>query len=147
MFKESLLSWQQVDVIDSNANGIADEIEPPEVDVTASVNELRTLLRLNTSCDPGICAGDVDARWDMAESSGDETAGASSTTPDQSVVDLIGEALGITYGSDEELWLVTKERERDIHRWELDPASSDDYDERMLTETDLRQRRIRDRRN
>ncbi len=131
MRKESLIDWQEVEMIDSNLNGIADEIEPPEVDVMASVNELRTLLRLNTSCDPAICAGDVDARWDMAESSGDETAGASSPTPDQNVVELIGEALGITYRDDEELWLVTKERERDTHRWELDPASADDYDERM----------------
>jgi len=24
-----------------------------------------------------------------------------------------------------------KERERDVHRWELDPASADDYEERM----------------
>ena len=25
-----------------------------------------------------------------------------------------------------------KERERDVHRWELDPASSEDYDERSF---------------
>jgi hypothetical protein len=131
MRKELLVSWHHVDGHDTNGSGIADEIEPPHVDVFASAAELRTRLRLNTSCDPAICAGDVDARWDMAESSGDETVGASCATPDQSVVDDIGEALGITYRDGEELWLVDKERARDTHRWELDPASSDDFTERM----------------
>jgi hypothetical protein len=45
-------------------------------------------------------------------------------------VDDIGEALGITYREGEELNLVEKERGRDAHRWELDPASSDDFLER-----------------
>jgi hypothetical protein len=131
MRKEILVSWHDVDGHDTNGSGIADELEPPNVDIFASASELRTRLRLNTSCDPAICAGDVDARWDMAESSGDETVGASCSTPDQSVVDDIGEALGITYRDGEELWLVDKERARDTHRWELDPASSDDFIERM----------------
>ena len=131
MRKEILVSWHELDGIDLNNNGIADDIEPPQIDVYASAAELRTRLRPNTSCDPGICAGDLDARWDMAESCGDETVGASGATPDQSVVDDIGEALGITYRDGEELWLVDKERNRDTHRWELDPASSDDFIDRM----------------
>ncbi len=131
MRKEILLSWHELDGVDLNGNGIPDELEPPQVDVYASASELRNRLRLNTSCDPTICAGDVDARWDMGESAGDETAGASCSTPDQSVVDDIGEALGITYREGEELWLVDKERARDAHRWELDPASADDFMDRM----------------
>jgi hypothetical protein len=39
--------------------------------------------------------------------------------------------MGITYADDEELKLGEKEKERDKHRWELDPASSDDYQERV----------------
>lgn len=131
MQKEILVSWHELDGLDLNGNGIPDDLEPPEVDVFASAMQLRAHIRLNTSCNPRLCAGDLDARWDMAESSGDETPGASCTTPDQSVVDDIGEALGITYREDEELWLVDKERERDAHRWELDPASSDDFIDRM----------------
>lgn len=50
--------------------------------------------------------------------------------PDQDDVDHFGEALGVTYRDTEELRLVEKERRRDAHRWELDPASSDDYGER-----------------
>ena len=44
---------------------------------------------------------------------------------------MIGEALGLTYGYSEMLRFGEKERRRDAHRWELDPASADDYAERM----------------
>lgn len=44
-----------------------------------------------------------------------------------SVFDDIGEALGLTYRDGEELRVGRKEAERDEHRWELDPASSDDW--------------------
>lgn len=40
------------------------------------------------------------------------------------------DAFGVAYLRDEELYCGTKERERDQHRWELDPASAEDYDER-----------------
>ncbi|HEV8660795.1 MAG TPA: DUF6335 family protein [Thermoanaerobaculia bacterium] len=47
--------------------------------------------------------------------------------PEPDDVDNYGEAIGITYGSDEELRCVEKEQQRDVHRWELNPASSEDY--------------------
>jgi hypothetical protein len=46
------------------------------------------------------------------------------------VVDEVGEAVGVTYQDDETLSLGTKEAERDQHRWELNPASAEDYVER-----------------
>jgi len=39
----------------------------------------------------------------------------------------IGEAIGLTYRDGEELRFGRKEAERDEHRWELDPPSSDDW--------------------
>ena len=83
-------------------------------------------LRRNTNADPSLASGDLDAQWDMAESSGEELAGGSMMTPDQNVVDEFGEALGVTYEADEELWCGDKERSRDSHRWELDPASAEE---------------------
>jgi hypothetical protein len=41
-----------------------------------------------------------------------------------------GEALGIAYDDDEPLRVGDKEHERDLHRWELNPASAEDYRER-----------------
>lgn len=46
------------------------------------------------------------------------------------VVDELGEAIGLTYQDDETLRAGAKEAERDEHRWELDPASAEDYAER-----------------
>jgi hypothetical protein len=51
------------------------------------------------------------------------------------VVDEIGAALGVTYADDEVLSAGEKEAERDAHRWELDPASSEDYAERSRQRT------------
>lgn len=74
-----------------------------------------------------LAGGDLDAAWKDAEGGGEETVGGSVVTPDQDVVDEIGEALGVTYRYDEILRPVEKESERDRLRWELDPASSEDY--------------------
>lgn len=46
------------------------------------------------------------------------------------VVEEIGEDAGLTYQENEPLRAGRKEEERDEHRWELDPASSEDYPER-----------------
>ena len=42
-----------------------------------------------------------------------------------------GRALGVSYNDDEELRIPDKEHERDVHRWELNPASAEDYRDRM----------------
>jgi hypothetical protein len=44
---------------------------------------------------PAATAGDLDADWQRAESSGEEAVGGSVSTPDQDVVDEIGHALGV----------------------------------------------------
>jgi hypothetical protein len=91
---------------------------------------LRQRLDRNTSTSPLLAGGDIDAQWEMAESGGEETVGGSASTPDQNVVEELGDALGISYQIDEELHCGVKEEARDLHRWELDPASSEDYRER-----------------
>jgi hypothetical protein len=76
---------------------------------------------------PAITGGDVDANLEAAYFSGDEAPGGDNPTPDQDVVDEIGKALGVEYQDNEELNPGDKVGERDKHRWELDPASSEDY--------------------
>lgn len=128
---DRLIGWNERETVDCNGNGLDDDLEPPEVDVEAGANELRIRIRRATSCSPLLTCGDVDAQWEMAESAGDETASASGATPGQSVVEEIGLALGLTYEDGELLKVGEKERERDRHRWELDPASADDYYHRL----------------
>lgn len=89
-------------------------------------DELEEKLHKHTSTSPALSAGDVDADWASAESSGDETPGGDNPTPDQDVVDEIGRALGVEYDDNEELQGGVEIVERDRHRWELDPASRED---------------------
>jgi hypothetical protein len=79
---------------------------------------------------PTITGGDVDADVENAYFSGDEAPGGDNPTPDQDIVDDIGRALGVEYQDNEELRASDKVAARDKHRWELDPASSEDYKDR-----------------
>jgi hypothetical protein len=92
--------------------------------------ELAERLHEHTSTSPAMTGGDVDADWESAETVGDEAPGGDNPTPDQDVVDEIGKALGIEYDDDEELQGGDEIVERDKKRWELDPASSDDFEDR-----------------
>ena len=93
-------------------------------------HELQEARREHTEVSPDLTAGDVDADWEDAYSVGDEAPGGDNPTPDQDRVDDIGKALGVQYEDNEELKASDKIAKRDKHRWELDPASSDDYRDR-----------------
>lgn len=88
---------------------------------------MRHARKEHTESSPALTGGDVDADWEEAYAVGDEAPGGDNMTPDQDVVDEIGAALGVTYQDDEELKASDKITERDRHRWELDPASAEDY--------------------
>jgi hypothetical protein len=88
---------------------------------------LRQARREHTETSPQLTGGDVDADWEDAYAVGDEAPGGDNPTPDQDRVDDIGRALGIEYADNEELKSGDKIAERDKHRWELDPASAEDY--------------------
>ena len=76
---------------------------------------------------PAIAAGDLDVNVEDAYFTGDESPGGDNSTPDQDIVDDIGKALGVEYDDAEELKSGDKLVERDKHRWELDPASAEDF--------------------
>jgi len=92
--------------------------------------ELRERYAEHTETSPALTGGDVDANWESAYSVGDEAPGGDSPTPDQDIVDDIGRAVGVEYQDNEELKGADKVAKRDRNRWELDPASSDDWNDR-----------------
>ena len=92
--------------------------------------ELRQAKREHTETSPAMTGGDVDADWEDAYAVGDEAPGGDTPTPDQDVVDDIGRALGVEYQDNEELKGADKIADRDRKRWELDPASAEDYKDR-----------------
>ena len=92
--------------------------------------ELSEKFHEHTETSPAITGGDIDADWESAYSVGDEAPGGDNPTPDQDIVDDIGRAVGVEYEDNEELKGEKKISDRDKKRWELDPASSDDYEDR-----------------
>jgi hypothetical protein len=85
---------------------------------------------------PKITGGDIDASWQTASQAGEEAVGGSVVTPDQDVVDPLGDAAGLNYDDDEPLDYDAKVLARDRNRWELNPVSSDDQDEELENEED-----------
>jgi hypothetical protein len=92
--------------------------------------EVAESLQQHRGMSPDITGGDVDVDVEDAYFNGDEAPGGDNPTPDQDIVDDIGKALGVEYQDNEELKAADKVTERDRKRWELDPASSEDYKER-----------------
>jgi hypothetical protein len=110
---------------------------PSSLDLDRSASAVRTGRRSlrdrydqHTETSPALTGGDVDADWESAYSVGDEAPGGDNPTPDQDIVDDIGKAVGIEYQDNEELKGADKVEKRDKKRWELDPASSEDWDDR-----------------
>ena len=83
-----------------------------------------------------LSGGDMDADVIDTEFVGDEAIGGDNPSPDQDIVDEIGLAAGLAYEDNEPLRTTEKVEERDKHRWELDPASAEDYQDRMRHKKD-----------
>jgi hypothetical protein len=92
--------------------------------------ELIEQLQDHPETSPALTSGDIDADWAGAYAVGDETPGGDNQTPDQGIVDDIGKALGVQHEDNEELKGDEQISDRDKKRWELDPASTDDYEDR-----------------
>ncbi len=79
---------------------------------------------------PDVSGGDLDVNQYQAEVEGDEAVGGTTPTPDQNVTEYIEKSLGLEM--DDRAFLRTNDilEQRDDQRWELDPTSSEDYQER-----------------
>ena len=77
-----------------------------------------------------VSDGENDARGDR-DGGGEEAVGGLHALHDQDLVEEIGKAVGLTYEDAEPLHTDEKVAKRDVNRWELNPASSEDYEERL----------------
>jgi hypothetical protein len=129
-------------VLDANTDEIRNQIDDYTEDeevvddfaerqglATGGRQKLEEKLNEYNSMDPILSGGDVDAAWEDSNVAGEESVGGSVSTPDQDVVDELGEAAGLTYNDYEELDYDKKVLNRDRDRWELDPASADDHED------------------
>lgn len=128
---DRLIDWNEDERTDRDGNGIDDAIQPGVPESTASKTDLTRRLENDPLADPTLTAGDLDENLEATQFSGDGSAVSGMPGTGGDVVDEIGRAMGVTYQDGEELKAGEKERERDRHRWELDPASSEDYKDRL----------------
>ncbi len=76
-----------------------------------------------------VTGGDLDDNVYQAEVVGEEAVGGQTPTPDQNVSEELLQAMGIASVEGESVNTREKLELRDQSRWELDPLSSEDYQE------------------
>ncbi|MCU0567584.1 MAG: DUF6335 family protein [Oculatellaceae cyanobacterium Prado106] len=76
-----------------------------------------------------LTGGDRDADPYLAQVVGEEAIGGSTPMPDQNVVEDLARSVGIEMLDQEILHTHEILEYRDSHRWELNPQSSEDYEE------------------
>lgn len=106
------------------------QLDPPGLDTGS--REMRKEEALEQGLDRDLMAGDAEVSFvDMTDANtvGQEVVGGAFQPPDQSSIDELARAVGIEYRDDEPLEFMRKIKERDaaLNRWELDPASSEDW--------------------
>ena len=77
-----------------------------------------------------LTGGDVDANYEDANAVGEESVGGTVATPDQDVVDELAAAVGVEIDDYTDVRINDMLEERDDRRWELEPSSSEDYEDR-----------------
>ncbi|MEG3439768.1 DUF6335 family protein [Pannus brasiliensis CCIBt3594] len=123
--EQDFLDARDLDDLDVDFDG-SEEVEIVDLDE----GEMTRLEEGYNPADALLTGGDIYANTEQAATVGDEAVGGTVMTPDQNVVEDIGAAVGLEM-SDKE-WLHTDEilNLRDDRRWELDPKSSEDYEQR-----------------
>ena len=123
--QEPIISNLPQEITESYGTGVK-----PEPGANIGTRRLRDEEKQYTSTSPELTGGDVDAAWETANMVGDEAVGGTAATPDQDVVDELGKALGVEMDDRSFLWTTEMLDRRDDRRWELDPTSSEDYQNR-----------------
>jgi hypothetical protein len=125
LLKDALEEEYEKEVARHTADEEIQEDFEDRQDLADGREKLHDRLQKYHAKSPQLSGGDVDAAWDEANV-GDETVGGTTLTPDQDVVDELGEAVGLTYEDDEPLRTGERMEKRDQNRWELDPESAED---------------------
>ena len=110
-----------------------EEIEIPYEGITDRNQGIGKMLENdaeNMEISGDVSGGDIDVNQYQAEVEGDEAVGGTTPTPDQNVTEYIEKAVGLEM--DDRAFLRTNDilEQRDDQRYELDPTSSEDYQER-----------------
>jgi hypothetical protein len=77
-----------------------------------------------------LTGDDLDMMEYQAEVEGDEAIGGTAPTPDNDIVDDIAAAVGVEIPDRSSIRVTDMLESRDDRRFELDPESAEDYEER-----------------
>jgi hypothetical protein len=104
---------------------------PREATILRSDRERAAMRRRErTHTGPELTGGDVDADWERADSVGEEAVGGTVAVPDQSVVDELGDALGVPRAPDAEFRTSAEILDgRDRYRAEQEDTPGEDDEE------------------
>jgi hypothetical protein len=112
---------------DPKAAEMIEERDRSDRTVEVGGERMAEKIRDNNESSPTLSGGDVDAAWED-DTVGEESVGGGNPTPDQDVVEELGEAMGVTFQDNETLDFTEKMEKRDRDRWELNPSSAEDLD-------------------
>ena len=107
----------------------ADPIFEGLLDDDTGIGRIPGRLRTPSNVGIGVTGGDLDDDWYQAEVVGEEAVGGQNPTPDQNVTEDLLHSMGITSTDGRPVPSLENFRQRDRQRWELDPESSEDYQE------------------
>jgi hypothetical protein len=111
-----------------------EDVKPIVDDSTDSDTGMeRTLSKLIEIVGSGddVTGGDLDDDRYQAEVVGEEAVGGQNPTPDQNVTEGLLHSMGLDFADLEPVRTLEKLQQRDRLRWELDPDSSEDYQEHL----------------
>lgn len=120
----------------TSAQDYSQEIEEMEIpyegitDRNLGVGKVLEATADGTAISSKVSGGDIDINHYQAEVAGEEAVGGTTPTPDQNVTEYLEEAVGLEMNDRSFLRTNDILEQRDDQRWELDPTSSEDYQER-----------------
>lgn len=129
--EDERLRETKTDLMDSSPElqAVRSPVTPAGTRQSQESNSVFSWLEGLSSMEEAPSGGDVDVNQYLARVVGEEAVGGTTPTPDQNVVEDLAISAGVQ--TPDRVPLHTNEmlEERDSHRWELDPESSEDYAE------------------
>ncbi len=109
-----------------NAASFDENLTGQETDIDPDLQRLQL-----TITDAELTGGDPDDDAYQASVVGEEAIGGQTPTPDQNVTEGLQKAVGITATDSEPVRTAAKLDWCDQHHWQLNPESSEDYQDRL----------------
>ena len=122
--------WIDAGTAESRVLPVSHEVEKEFEEARHRAPEPQNRWRFYRSQAGQSSVRDPNDVWDTFES-GEDSMNHDALAADGDLLDEFGNAVGLHYEYNESLHVTDKVESRDHERWELDPASSEDYRKRV----------------